>query len=321
MDQKKVAAGVTAIVPAYNESRRLSAVLSVLCSYDGFNEVIVVDDGSTDDTATVARTFPVRVVRNEKNRGKAHCMDQAAALADGDILFFCDADVTGLNHRIITDILTPVRDGSLDMFIGMRNRKIYALHAVMAFVPLLGGERAVRKSLWNSVPAEYKQRFQIEAALNFYAKYYGNGFRMRVFRGLRQTIKEKKYGVWSGLKQRAGMFVDVIRATVHLQIIRIPASVRNIRITLGALLTSLGITVVTTLAMSQMTQSPYYFFSRLFANELEQDPNAPIIHFILNVVSGLSVSTVLLFCVLIILSNAYLTVMATIRLVRLLKED
>lgn len=77
------------------------------------------------------------------------------------------------------------------MFIGMRNRKWYFAHQIIAFVPLLGSERALTKKLWQRIPDYYKQYFRIETALNFFTLYSGNGFNYKVFQGLAQVIKEK----------------------------------------------------------------------------------------------------------------------------------
>lgn len=208
---------VTAIVPAYNEAGRIGAVLSVLCAYEPRLEVIVVDDGSTDGTGDIARQFPVIYLRNDTNQGKGYTLDRGVGAATSDIIFFCDADVRGLSHKIVQDIIAPILEGSVDMFIGMRNRGIYFLHFILAFVPLLGGERALTRELWDRVPAYYKERFRIEAALNFYAKHYGRGFAFKVFRGLSQTIKERKYGLARGFASRCRMFYDIILAQIRLQ--------------------------------------------------------------------------------------------------------
>ena len=59
---------VAAVIPAYNEARTLRAVVSgVLAEIE---LVVVVDDGSTDDTADVLRDLPVHLIRHEKNLGK-----------------------------------------------------------------------------------------------------------------------------------------------------------------------------------------------------------------------------------------------------------
>lgn len=229
MDKQKNSQKITAIVPAWNEAPRIQKVLDVLVTYPNFKEVIVIDDGSTDNTEQIVKKYNVRYIKNETNRGKGFSMDRAVQSAETEIIFFCDADVSGITHKIIDQITQPVLERKVDMFIGMRNRKIYFVHAVMAIVPLVGGERALTKTLWKKIPDYYKHYFRIEAGLNFYAKYYGNGFDYKVFKGMSQVIKEKKYGFLRGTQQRFQLYSDLILAQLKLRLVDIPKSIQNKR--------------------------------------------------------------------------------------------
>lgn len=227
---------VTAIVPAYNEGERIGPVLEVLTSYLGFREVIVVDDGSKDNTEEVARQFPVRFEKNPKNMGKAHSMDRGVAMAETDVIFFCDADIHGLTHAIIDEVVVPVVEDETEMFIAMRNRTMYGFRYSLLITPLFGGERALTKHLWEILPSYYKYRFRIEAGLNFYAKYYAKGFRYKVYKGLSQTLKETKYGFFDGTRQRIGMFWDIFRAELRLNFVDVPKNEQSRRITFATVL-------------------------------------------------------------------------------------
>ncbi len=281
---------ISAIVPAYNESARIGAVLSVLTSYPHFSEVIVVDDASTDGTGAVAQQYRVRYIRNEHNSGKGFSMERGVAESSGDILFFCDGDVAGVTHDTLDRILRPVLSGDVDMFVAMRHRPVYHfLKHRVTLVPLVGGERAMQRSLWNRIPSYYKHRFRIEAALNFYAKYYGNGFQMAVFRELSQVIKEKKYGLWRGLQQRIGMLIDVVTAELKLQFVEIPATVHNIRLTLGALAMDLSFLLLGLIVLIGTYFGPRAFILRLFAEELREDPNPILVHALLSLTNVIGV--------------------------------
>ncbi|MEK7795419.1 MAG: glycosyltransferase family 2 protein [Candidatus Hydrogenedentota bacterium] len=80
------------VIPTYNSSKTLRTLLQSLAeqSFNGF-EVIVVDDGSTDDTHEIASRFDIRYERQE-NRGPAAARNRGAALASGEWLVFADAD-------------------------------------------------------------------------------------------------------------------------------------------------------------------------------------------------------------------------------------
>ncbi|WP_406284716.1 glycosyltransferase [Embleya sp. NBC_00896] len=97
-------AGDTAVViPAHDEEQRVSATVEAARSIAGVDLVVVVDDGSTDDTAGLARAAGAVVARHGRNRGKAGAMETGAAVvAAVDVregrsrprhLLFLDADL------------------------------------------------------------------------------------------------------------------------------------------------------------------------------------------------------------------------------------
>ena len=91
------------VIPAYNESARLGATLERVLSYvhsQGWNaEVIVVNDGSRDDTAEIVRAFAAKdpivlLVENPGNRGKGYSVRNGMLNAQGRIVLFSDADLS-----------------------------------------------------------------------------------------------------------------------------------------------------------------------------------------------------------------------------------
>lgn len=110
---------VSVIVPGYNESKVVgSCIESILASdYPNF-EVILVDDGSTDETLAVMKTFEadqrVRVI-GKPNGGKASALNAGIAVAHGEILFFVDAD----------GLFTP--NAIREMLNGFRSEKVGAV--------------------------------------------------------------------------------------------------------------------------------------------------------------------------------------------------
>ena len=91
------------IIPAYNEGQRLGAtldrVLAHLESAGWKAEVLVVDDGSSDDTVEIIRRYSaahpqVRLLENPGNRGKGYSVRHGMRQASGDLLLFTDADLS-----------------------------------------------------------------------------------------------------------------------------------------------------------------------------------------------------------------------------------
>lgn len=85
---------VSIIVPVYNDSKNLSDCLSTLTTLSHRDsEIIVVDDGSTDDSPAVAAGMGLRVLTLPRNSGPAAARNYGARHAQGDVLFFVDSDV------------------------------------------------------------------------------------------------------------------------------------------------------------------------------------------------------------------------------------
>jgi cellulose synthase/poly-beta-1,6-N-acetylglucosamine synthase-like glycosyltransferase len=102
------------IVPAYNAGDTLDVCLSALCSQTLAAEdveIIVVDDGSTDHTPQIARSYGVRLIQ-QPNAGPAAARNQGAAQAQGEILLFTDADCAPAEDWI-AQMVAPFTDPSI----------------------------------------------------------------------------------------------------------------------------------------------------------------------------------------------------------------
>jgi esterase/lipase len=200
---------VAALVPAYNEAARIVPVLDALLGTPEINEVIVIDDASTDGTADAARSrASVHVIVNERNLGKSGSLERGIESTDANILFFCDADLRGFTPKVASAIISPVKSGHTDMFIGTRNN---VTQKALTLFALNSGERALRRELWDALPRTMKHRYRLEVGLNIIASLAGRRYGWKRFEYY-QTLKEVKYGFWRGTILRWRMNIDVLYA-------------------------------------------------------------------------------------------------------------
>ncbi|WP_232696209.1 glycosyltransferase family 2 protein [Brevibacillus daliensis] len=106
------------IIPAYNEADYLPLTLVALKKLSTIGEIIVVDDGSNDDTFHVARRFTEHVIRLPINRGKGAALEAGWKQATHPYLLFLDADL-GASATHAELLLQPVIDGKCDMAVAL----------------------------------------------------------------------------------------------------------------------------------------------------------------------------------------------------------
>jgi glycosyltransferase involved in cell wall biosynthesis len=150
MTEPAIMKTVSCIIPAYNESKRLASVLSVVGPLVGsvLEEVIVVDDGSTDNTSDIAAGIPnITLIRNETNKGKSATVMDGVAAAKGEYIFLLDADLSGLQASTITALLAPIIDDRADVSIGYRSNTPRWFISLVG-IEILGGDRVLKKSLF-----------------------------------------------------------------------------------------------------------------------------------------------------------------------------
>ena len=115
--------GISIIVPAYNEEKGISATVThlhtVMNMADISYEIIVIDDGSSDNTAKIGRSLPnIRFMANKRNMGYGYSIKKAGNSAQFDLIAITDADGTYPNERI-PDLLSLLGD-DVEMVVGWR---------------------------------------------------------------------------------------------------------------------------------------------------------------------------------------------------------
>jgi len=200
-----------AIVPAYNEEKTIGNVLEILERAPLVKKIIVVSDGSTDNTAAVARRYNVEVIELEENRGKGGALKAGLANITADVVLFLDADLIGLTVEHVHSLLLPVLENNADMTIGIFEKGRLATDLAQKMAPQLSGQRALKFSLLEQISGIDVARFSVEAALNRFMESSGAKVQEVALPNMSHVMKEEKLGVWKGMAARMKMYWEIIK--------------------------------------------------------------------------------------------------------------
>lgn len=212
---------VSCIIAAYNEAERIGDVLSVVHDHSDLEEVIVVDDGSKDNTAGIVRKYQnVKLLVQEKNQGKSKAIVRGVQESKGDTILTLDADLQFLTKEHISQLLAPIKTGHADVSISLRENSL-RIYKVIG-LDFCSGERAFpRRFVAEHVrEIENLSRFGIESFLNRLIIKEKLRIAIVPLAGLINTIKLKKIGFIRGLIAEIRMFADVLRVISPLEIAR-----------------------------------------------------------------------------------------------------
>lgn len=202
---------IIAVIPAYNEAKTIGGVLSVLVNVPEIDEIVVVDDGSTDDTAKVAEQYAVTVVSLEENRGKGGAIRAGLDRSRADVVLFLDADLIGLTITHVRALLEPVTGGNFAMSIGLFENGRVATDLAQKVAPYLSGQRAVRRDVLEAIDDMDISRFGVEMAITRLV----DASKLPVLEvhltDLTHVTKEEKLGVFKGFAARMKMYWEIVR--------------------------------------------------------------------------------------------------------------
>lgn len=202
----------TVIIPAFNEARRIRRVIEVARRTPGVREVLVVDDGSTDQTGRVAQAAGARVVRLADNLGKGAAMLAGVQAAATDLVVFLDADLLGLTVAHVRALVEPVALGEADMTMGLFGAGRHSTDLAQRLAPFLSGQRAMRRETFLAVPGLADTRYGVEVALSAYAREAALRVTKVPLPGASQVMKEEKHGFWRGFASRLRMYWEIVRS-------------------------------------------------------------------------------------------------------------
>lgn len=106
---------VSVIIPAYNEEDTVAKVVKVVKAVSFVDEIIVVNDGSNDNTAEEAENAGAIVINHETNKGKGQALYTGYKEAECDIIAFIDADIYNLTSKKVEAMIRPILEGEAEI--------------------------------------------------------------------------------------------------------------------------------------------------------------------------------------------------------------
>lgn len=170
---------ISVLVPAYNEAKTIGQTLDSLAAALPRSEVVVIDDGSTDGTGTVAAARGVLVIKNRRNLGKAAALARGLQVCSGEVIAMVDADMgsrageirplieavaRGRCHMAIACFASS-RGGGLGLVKNLARWGIYLCSGVRLQAPLSGQRAACRPLLEQCLPARGGYGLETELTL------------------------------------------------------------------------------------------------------------------------------------------------------------
>jgi glycosyltransferase involved in cell wall biosynthesis len=157
---------LTCLIPAWNEAPRIGAVLQVVADHPLIDRVVVIDDGSTDGTAEVARSFGAEVLQTPGNLGKTAALAIGLRQVEKGHVLLLDADLVGLSKEDISALIAPVLSGDAHVSISLRGNAPWVWRQIG--LDYISGERVIPVDLLLPHLASFAAlpRFGFEVFLN-----------------------------------------------------------------------------------------------------------------------------------------------------------
>lgn len=202
---------MTCLIPCYNEQDRIAHVLQVVTQVRGIQQVICIDDGSSDNTATmISRQWPmVQVIRLSQNRGKAAAIQYGLQFVQHELVLLMDADLQELNGVELEKAVSAFgQTAQVDMLILRRIRSPWFVRWYRSDI-LLSGERLLLRHDLEQVLVQPVARYQLEVAINRYMIKHHKLVRWVPWSAM-NTYKVDKLGVLEGSRRELKMYIEIV---------------------------------------------------------------------------------------------------------------
>ncbi len=194
---------ITAIICVYNEENTVKNVVTQVSNYP-FDEVIIVNDGSTDKTDSILKEIKennnFKYIILPENKGKGFAMARGIKIAKSEILVFFDADLSNIQKNHFTELITPILNNDADMVLGQPTETMIdsSINPFKSFT----GQRALKKSdIYPIIPKLKNSRFGVETLINLYYQSECKTIKHVILKGLKHPTKFDKTSTSQAIKE------------------------------------------------------------------------------------------------------------------------
>ncbi len=195
---------VSAIICVYNEENTIKDVIISVSNSPIINELIVVNDGSTDSTRKIVEEMSANMEITDihfiENMGKGCAMAVGLENAKNEIIAFIDADLSHLNSEHLHHLIYPVIDKEVDMVLG-RPSQTSIKYSEPIFKSFTGERALLRKDIMPIVEKMKNSRFGVETLINLYYQSENKRIKYVTLSGLMHPTKFDKTTTARAMKE------------------------------------------------------------------------------------------------------------------------
>lgn len=186
---------ITAIVSSYNEEKTIRNVVHSISASNIFDEIIVVNDGSTDNTNEILgdliKGYDLKYIVFKENMGKGYAMATDIENATGEAIVFIDADLSNLNDDHFSRLINPICKKEVDMVLGQPTDTLINYH-INPFKTFTGQRAVLRNDILSIVEEMKKSKFGVETLINLYYQSQAKRVKYVKLKGLKHPTKFDK---------------------------------------------------------------------------------------------------------------------------------
>jgi glycosyltransferase involved in cell wall biosynthesis len=207
---------IAILIPAWNEEKTICEVASIAIAAK-LGPVLVVSDGSSDNTVAEAKKSGAMVLDLQPNQGKGGAVAAGVAQLATEWVLLLDADLTNLQPQHLHQLCAPVLQNTAlqntaDTTLGIFNGGRGATDLALKLTPALSGQRVIRRQVLLDIPDLASTRYGIEIAITEAIKAKGLRLQIVTWQGVSQLMKEEKRGLLLGFAYRLKMYWQILEA-------------------------------------------------------------------------------------------------------------